>query len=257
MDASQRWETEALRTGSTYRKSPPQLPPEQPVESDSPDPDTNWVTLREAEAETGVPLNTLRKWCRKSAIPSYLESDGELTLRMVDLDAVITHAHDLGRETAPVLEEDQDNSDDQDDSQDEENEEVTAPGGTLIVPLDAWNKMLNQLGNLHEAGQQLAEARERAAKAETESTFLRERLAEMRAENTEPDVSERSDDAITNDSPPLSHSDASPSDSPPFKGDGRGAQATMQGDNAQPTTSYWRYLTFGWRDRKRRNSKET
>ena len=260
MDASQRWETEALRTGSTYRKSPPQLPPEQeptdtdpptPVESDSPDPDTNWVTLREAEAETGVPLNTLRKWCRKSAIPSYLESDGELTLRMVDLDAVITHAHDLGRETAPVLDEDQDDADDQDDSEEEEIDPPTPPEGTLIVPLDAWNKMLNQLGNLHEAGQQLAEARERAAKAETEATFLRERLAEMREQNTEhrardtePDVSERSDEVITDDSPP-------------FKGDGRVAPATMQGDNAKPTTSYWRYLTFGWRDRKRRGSKET
>ena len=47
-------------------------------------------------------------------------------------------------------------------------------------PLDAWNRMLNQLGNLHEAGRDLAEARERAARAETEAAFLRERLADMR-----------------------------------------------------------------------------
>lgn len=59
------------------------------------------------------------------------------------------------------------------------------PEGTMLVPLDAWNKMLNQLGNLHEAGQQLAEARERAAKAETEVQFLRERLTELRTK-TEP-----------------------------------------------------------------------
>jgi hypothetical protein len=52
----------------------------------------------------------------------------------------------------------------------------------MLVPLDAWNKMLNQLGNLHEAGQQLAEARERAAKAETQAAFLRERLGELREE---------------------------------------------------------------------------
>lgn len=51
----------------------------------------------------------------------------------------------------------------------------------MLVPLDAWNKMVMQLGNLHEAGQQLAEARERAAKAETEARFLKERLAELRA----------------------------------------------------------------------------
>jgi hypothetical protein len=52
----------------------------------------------------------------------------------------------------------------------------------VLVPIDAWNKMINQLGNLHEAGQQLAEARERAARAETEARFLRERLAELRRE---------------------------------------------------------------------------
>ena len=175
MDASQRWETEALRTGSQFRKTPPTPPAEDTVPEPKPiDADANWVTLREAEAETGIPLNTLRKWSRKSAVPSYLESDGELSLRMVDLDAVITHAHELGRETAPVV-----------DHLNQEEEEPIPPESTLIVPLDAWNKMLNQLGNLHEAGQQLAEASERAAKAETEATFLRERLAEMRAENTE------------------------------------------------------------------------
>ena len=43
--------------------------------------------------------------------------------------------------------------------------------GSLLVPLDAWNTVLNQLGNLHEASQQMAEARERAAKAESEASF--------------------------------------------------------------------------------------
>lgn len=52
----------------------------------------------------------------------------------------------------------------------------------MLVPLDAWEKMLLQLGNLYAAGKDLAEARERAAKAETEAAFLRERLADMRAE---------------------------------------------------------------------------
>ena len=60
-------------------------------------------------------------------------------------------------------------------------EQATPPPGTMLVPIEAWDKMLHQLGNLHEAGQQLAEARERAARAETEAAFLRERLAEMRA----------------------------------------------------------------------------
>lgn len=57
-----------------------------------------------------------------------------------------------------------------------------ASGSGVLVPLDQWTRVLNQLGNLHEAGQQIAEARERAAKAETEAAFLRERLRELRAE---------------------------------------------------------------------------
>ena len=239
MDASQRWETEALRSGSPYRKTPP-LPSakQEAPETESHDPDANWVTLREAETATGIPVNTLRKWSRKSAIPSYLESDGELSLRMVDLDAVIEHAHKLGRTITPVADDqdDTDDQDDQDDSEDEQRKEaVMVPEGSLIVPLDAWNKMLNQLGNLHEAGQDLAEARERAAKAETEATFLRERLAELREQNTEQRTQNtelraenaEEEDAILEE------------------------QDDEEQDSAE-TTSYWRYLTFGWRDRKKR-----
>lgn len=60
------------------------------------------------------------------------------------------------------------------------------PPGTMIVPISAWEKMLIQLGNLHEAGREIAEAKERAARAETEVSFLRERLAELRKEPAEP-----------------------------------------------------------------------
>ena len=56
----------------------------------------------------------------------------------------------------------------------------TSEEGSLLVPLDAWNTVLNQLGNLHEASQQMAEARERAAKAELEAEFLREKLKNTR-----------------------------------------------------------------------------
>ena len=56
------------------------------------------------------------------------------------------------------------------------------PPGTLLVPLDAWQRVLDQLGNLHEAGQQLAEASARAARAETEAEFLRERVSDLRSQ---------------------------------------------------------------------------
>ena len=51
---------------------------------------------------------------------------------------------------------------------------------SLLVPLDAWNTVLNQLGNLHESSQLMAEARERAAKAEAVADFLREKLKNTR-----------------------------------------------------------------------------
>jgi hypothetical protein len=58
----------------------------------------------------------------------------------------------------------------------------TEDGAAMLVPRDAWDRLMDQLGNLHDAGIQLAEARERAARAETEASFLRERLSELRAE---------------------------------------------------------------------------
>ena len=61
-----------------------------------------------------------------------------------------------------------------------ENEKGSLNEESLLVPLDAWNTVLNQLGNLHEASQQMAEARERAAKAEAEAEFLREKLKNTR-----------------------------------------------------------------------------
>jgi len=52
----------------------------------------------------------------------------------------------------------------------------------LLVPIEAWENVLKQLGNLHEANQVMAESRERAAKAEAEAEFLREKLKNTREE---------------------------------------------------------------------------
>ncbi|MDA2970014.1 MAG: hypothetical protein O3A48_01050 [Actinomycetota bacterium] len=70
------------------------------------------------------------------------------------------------------------------------NKEIVSDGN-LIVPLDAWNTVLNQLGNLHEANQLMAEARERAAKAEAESEFLREKLKTARQQLEEANKKKR------------------------------------------------------------------
>ena len=183
-DAAFLWETEALRS-ATHRIVESELD-DQTTHDD----DGRWVTLREASRSTGIPVETLRKWARRATIPTYLVPTNRGTsIRMVDLDGVEQRAHDLGRSVAsppPAP-----GSPDTPASPPRHHAEpAPAPAGTMIVPIDAWNKMLNQLGNLHEAGQQLATAKERAAKAETEAKFLRERLAEIRQADadTEPDL---------------------------------------------------------------------
>ena len=146
------------------------------------------MTLREASEATGVPLSTIRKWARHDNIPSFLERTPDGNLRIVSMSGIKRWADSIGRE----IDEDGDEPSTvtkvetvtEVDLTDEASAppQTEVPEGSMLVPLDAWNRMLNQLGNLHEAGQQLAEARERAAKAETEASFLRERLRELRAE---------------------------------------------------------------------------
>ncbi len=69
-----------------------------------------------------------------------------------------------------------------DDAAINEDVEATIDEENMLVPVSAWKKVLDQLGNLHEADKLMAEARERAAKAEAESEFLREKLKNTREE---------------------------------------------------------------------------
>ena len=75
----------------------------------------------------------------------------------------------------------QDSADIQKETPTEEIVENTG-GDNLLVPIQAWENVLKQLGNLHEANQLMAESRERAAKAEAEAEFLREKLKNTRDE---------------------------------------------------------------------------
>ncbi len=121
-----------------------------------------YVTLREAEELTGVKASTIRNWARKGTVPSQVQPRRDGTRRLVDLSAAAARAARSSPPPPPPA------------------GDVPLPEGHLLVPLDAWEKMLLQLGNLYQAGRDLAEARERAAKAETEAAFLRERLADIR-----------------------------------------------------------------------------
>jgi hypothetical protein len=59
-------------------------------------------------------------------------------------------------------------------------EEVLSSNENMIIPISAWEAVVNQLGNIHEASQNMAEARERAAKAEAENNFLREKIINLK-----------------------------------------------------------------------------
>lgn len=154
--------------------SPGQKPAPEAAPPAPPRPDAERITLRDAEHRFGITVSTLRTWARKGVIEGALEEGPSGRQWMVTPGSIAHHLSRAGRpergrpasrgtpapgRTGP-----------------------TADGTSMLVPRDAWDKLIDQLGNLHEAGLMLAEARERAAKAETEATFLRERLAEMRAE---------------------------------------------------------------------------
>lgn len=140
-----------------------------PQPSDTPPPSLEGrVPLREAERRFGVRVSTLRAWARKGSIDGVKDGSNQW---MVTPESV---AHHLSRESPRARPTDASRATGP-------TEDATA----MLVPRDAWDRLMDQLGNLHEAGLHLAEARERAAKAETEATFLRERLAEMRTERDE------------------------------------------------------------------------
>jgi hypothetical protein len=121
------------------------------------------ITLRDASQRYGVSIPTLRAWSRAGEIDAVMAHGPRGRIWMATPTSVAARKRRRGAPARSAA-------------------MPTAHGNSMLVPRDAWDRLLAQLGNLHQAGQQLAEARERAAKAETEATFLRERLAEMRLE---------------------------------------------------------------------------
>jgi hypothetical protein len=236
-----RWETEALRDGATHRGRPSVSQDRRPSATHPAD----WVTLRQAADATGIPVGTLGSWARRGTVDSYLAGNGGRKVRIVDLNAVRGRAHELGRPIAP-------------EPVRAAEPEPTAPAprpqpsrraqddDVMIVPIDAWTKMLNQLGNLHEAGQQLAEARERAAKAETEVAFLRERLSELRAAAA-PTVETGQvtpSEPPTEVAPPARRGDLTEE---PWMPPETEPSATAE----PPDDGFWRSLIASWRARRR------
>jgi DNA-binding transcriptional MerR regulator len=140
------------------------------------------ITIKEAEQRFGVSVERMRAWARDGSINA-LMGPGPRGGRMwlVTTESVARHLADERRDAEPSAGR----------SPAPRPASTAAPpartgptedGTAMLVPRDAWDRLMDQLGNLHDAGVQLAEARERAARAETETTFLRERLTELRTE---------------------------------------------------------------------------
>lgn len=131
------------------------------------------ISLREAEHRFGVSVGRLRSWARSGSIDAVMASGVYGKQWMVTPESIAHHLSRSAVHTSPPS------------APSGRRTGPTDDGSAMLVPRDAWDRLMDQLGNLHEAGLQLAEARERAAKAETEATFLRERLSEIRQERDE------------------------------------------------------------------------
>ncbi len=187
-----------------------------------------------------MPASTVRNWARKDRIPTRFELEPEGQVRLVGLDEVVARARHLGRlrpppaaRTAPAPPKPSPTSSEP---------APDVPDGSVLVPIDAWNRMINQLGNLHEAGQQLAEARERAARAETEAVFLRERLSELRSQADEP-----TETVVAPEPPPAP---TPVPKTPPQASDPQRQPTPAPSGDLDPA---WLYLYRRWENRKRRN----
>jgi DNA-binding transcriptional MerR regulator len=138
-----------------------------------------WVTLKEAERLTGVPVRTLRAWYGSDKIQSrMMASDAHGPHREVIVAEVQARAE--RRQTPPPT---------------EPTPPLAAgpvPEGAMLVPLSAWESMMEQLGHLHDAGRELADARERAGRAEEREAFQLERrqIEQERREAAEARVAE-------------------------------------------------------------------
>lgn len=224
-----------------------------PVELPNSDGDPNWWSLRTAAEKTGVPIATIRGWYRRGRVTSrkVVGAHGpQVELLAGDVDALASRRAPTDRQSTssittkaptrrPVTKKPaaKRGGGRQARSASDSTPPVV-PEGSMLIPVDSWQKMLNQLGNLHQAGQQLAAAGERAAKAETEAMFLRERIADMRDQiaglkGAEPEPP-RPSEAISEPVPPPSAPTPS-AESPP-------AKSTAPHDHAEKEAS-----SPGWR----------
>lgn len=121
-----------------------------------------WATLRAASEASGVSVSGLRKWYRNESIRSETREGPNGPQRVVALEDVMARADRLTAvDDLPPR------------------GDIVQTGRGVLISVDAWDRMMGQLNNLYEAGQQLAKAEGRAARAETHAEHLRDRVADL------------------------------------------------------------------------------
>ena len=114
--------------------------------------DADWVTLRQASDQTGVSVSTLRNWYRKGLVNSRVEKGPNGAQRLVKLQEVGERVKaKTPADPTPAPE--------------------TSSGGS-----DSVSK------SLHELIEELAEARERAGRAEAKAELLGQQIVELRSQ---------------------------------------------------------------------------
>ena len=113
--------------------------------------ETDWVTLREASDQTGVSVSTLRNWYRKGLVNSRVEKGPNGAQRLVRLEEVGERV----RAKVPA---------------------DPTPAQTSSVDSESVSSQLRGLI------EELAEARERAGRAEARAELLAQQINELRAQ---------------------------------------------------------------------------
>ena len=132
-------------------------------------PGPDWVTLREAAREAGVSVSTLRNWYRKGLIESRAAEGSNGPQKMVRRLEVLERANKGGSRPRGAG--------------DPPPEQVPGPGPNGAAPRRAPGRgdLVAVTRALPELIRELADARERAGRAEAKAEFLAEQIAELRA----------------------------------------------------------------------------
>ncbi|HYN35578.1 MAG TPA: hypothetical protein VEV82_01240 [Actinomycetota bacterium] len=115
------------------------------------------MTLRRASDETGVSISTLRNWYRKGLVDSRIEKGPNGTQRLVELAEVGSR---VPQKKTP---------------------DRTAPGASTSIEAVSVSKSLPDLI------EELAQARERAGRAEARAELLMQQLTELRSQSANTD----------------------------------------------------------------------